>query len=165
MAECSGSIGRQVGVLSDRSGNISYVIVGDAKGLFIPELTDYPLGRKLLRGLRLIHTHLQIEQINQDDITDLSLLRLDALIAIGLKNGFPENIYLAHLSASDSEKPYMIKNPVLFQRLESSFENFNELISSIEDGLRSRRDGVDTKDRRERAILVSVSTGARYEQE
>ncbi len=165
MAECSGSIGRQVGVLADRSGNVSYVIVGDAKGIFIPELTDYPLGRKLLRGLKLIHTHLKNEQITQDDITDLSLLRLDALIVIGLKNGFPENIYLAHLSASDSEKPYMIKSPVFFQRLESSFENFNELISSIEDELQSRRDGVDTKDRRERAILVSVSTGARYEQE
>lgn len=167
MAECSSSIGRQVGVLADRNGNISYVIVGDAKGLFIPELTDYPLGRKLLRGLRLIHTHLKNEQINQDDITDLSLLRLDALIVIGLKNGFPENIYLAHLSVSNSEKPYMINSPVPFQKLDTAFKDFDIMISSIETDLQSRQDGTkfDIKDNRERAILVSVSTSARYEQE
>ena len=81
-------------MFADRSGNISYVIVGDARGIFIPELTSHPLGRKLLRGLRLIHTHLKNEHINQDDITDLSLLRLDALIAIGLKDGQAEDIYL-----------------------------------------------------------------------
>lgn len=167
MAECSSSIGRQVGVLADRNGDISYVIVGDAKGLFIPELTDYPLGRKLLRGLRLIHTHLKNEQINQDDITDLSLLRLDALIVIGLKNGFPENIYLAHLSVSNSEKPYMINSPVPFQKLDTAFKDFDIMISSIETDLQSRQDGTkfDIKDNRERAILVSVSTSARYEQE
>jgi GTP-binding protein HflX len=104
MAECSGSISRQIGVLADRSGNISHVIVGDAKGIFIPELVNYPLGRKVLRGLRLIHTHLKNEQINQDDLTDLSLLRLDALVTIGLRNGHVENISLAHLLSSDLKK-------------------------------------------------------------
>ncbi|NIO20741.1 MAG: GTPase HflX, partial [Candidatus Aenigmarchaeota archaeon] len=94
MANCSNSIGRQIGVLADRSGNISHVIVGDAKGIFIPELINFPLGRKVLRGLRLIHTHIKSERINQDDITDLSLLRLDALIVIGLKDGHPDTISL-----------------------------------------------------------------------
>jgi len=167
MAECSSSIGRQIGAIADRNGNISYVIVGDAKGLLIPELTDYPLGRKVLRGLRLIHTHLKNEQINQDDITDLSLLRLDALIAIGLKDGRPENIYLAHLLPSDSKITYEINTPVSFHKLDSAFDNFDTLISSIENELQSRRTGTgfDIKDKRERAILVSVSTGSRYEQE
>jgi len=166
MAECSSSIGRQIGAIADRDGNISHVIVGDAKGLFIPELTEYPLGRKLLRGLRLIHTHLKNEQINQDDITDLSLLRLDALIAIGLKNGRAENIYLAHLLPSDS-KPYEINGPVPVYRIDTAFEDFDVLISSIESELQSRRlgTGFDIRDNRERAILVSVSTGARHEQE
>ncbi len=162
MAECSGSIGRQVGVLADRSGNINYVIVGDAKGLFIPELTNHPLGRKILRGLRLIHTHLKNEQINQDDITDLSLLRLDALIVIGLKDGLPDNVYLAHISPSDPEKPYTVNGPVSFQRIDSAFENFDVLILSIEEEIQNRRTGFDTKDKRERAILVSVSTGSKY---
>ena len=71
-------------MLVNRKGGVYHVIVGDAKGIFIPELTHYPLGRKVLRGLRLIHTHLKSEKINQDDITDLSLLRLDSLIVIGM---------------------------------------------------------------------------------
>ena len=167
MAECSSSIGRQIGAIADRNGNISHVIVGNAKGLFIPELTDYPLGRKALRGLRLIHTHLKNEQINQDDITDLSLLRLDALIAIGIKDGRAENVYLAHLLSSDSKKGYEINNPVPFQKLDTAFKDFDIMISSIETDLQSRHDGTrfDIKDNRERAILVSVSTSARYEQE
>jgi len=165
MAECSSAIGRQIGVLADRDGDISHVIVGDAKGIFIPELTNYPLGRKVLRGLRLIHTHLKSEAINQDDITDLSLLRLDALIVIGLKDGQPDNVSLAHLFSPDPKTSYEIKGPFPFHRIETAFENFEAMVSATEDSLQSQRKGFDIKDRRERAILVSVSTGPRHEQE
>ena len=41
MADISNLVGRQVGVLVGRNGNISHVIVGDAKGIFIPDLTDH----------------------------------------------------------------------------------------------------------------------------
>jgi GTP-binding protein HflX len=165
IAGCSSAVNRQVGAIVDRSGNISHVIVGDAKGLFIPELTDYPLGRKILRGLRLIHTHLKDEQINKDDITDLSLLRFDALIAVGMRNGHPEHISMAHLSSPDSGKLYEIKGPVSVQKVETAFEDFDVMLSSIEAGFQSQRRGFDIRDRRERAILVSVSTGSRYIQE
>jgi GTP-binding protein HflX len=165
MSECSSTIGRQVGAVVDRDGNISHVIVGDAKGLFIPELSSYPLGRKVLRGLRLIHTHLKDERINQDDITDLSLLRLDALVAIGLKEGRPSHIYLAHLSTTDTDKQYDIKGPVSLHSMDTVFEDFDSMVSSIESTLQSQRRGFDIKDKRERAILVSVATGSKYEQE
>ncbi len=165
MADCSFSIGRQVGVIADRDGNISHVIVGDAKGLFIPELSAYPLGRRVLRGLRLIHTHLKNERINQDDLTDLSLLRLDALVVLGLRDGHPESVSMAYLSAEDSGKTYEIKGPVSLHTIDTSLDDFRTLVSSIESGLQSQRKGIDVKDRRERAILVSVSTGLKYEQE
>ena len=141
MAECSSSIGRQLGAVADRNGNITHVIAGDAKGLVIPDLADYPLGRKVLRGLRLIHTHLKNEQINQDDITDLLLLRLDALIAIGIKNSMPENISSALLKSSGSQKAYEITGPVPFHRLDASFENFDEMLSSLEDELGYQKSG------------------------
>ncbi|GBD97895.1 MAG TPA: GTPase HflX [Nitrospirae bacterium] len=165
MAECSGSIGRQVGVLADRSGNISHVIVGDAKGIFIPGLADYPLGRKVLRGLRLIHTHLKSEKINRDDITDLSLLRLDAVIVVGMKNGQPYNVSLAYLFSSDSGTSYEINSPIPYHGMEKAFKDFDIFISSIEKELRSRRGGLDIRDTRERAVLVSVSTAPRFAQE
>ena len=165
MAECSSAIGRQVGILADRQGNIVLVVVGDAKGIFIPELTTYPLGRKVLRGLRLIHTHLKSEKISSDDITDLSLLRLDAVVVIGLKDGLPDTVSMAHLYSPDSDMSYEIKGPVPFHGMERAYGNFDHLVSYIEDGLTSGQTGYDTKDKRERAVLVSVSTAPRYEQE
>jgi GTP-binding protein HflX len=49
--------------------------------------------------------------------------------------------------------------------MDKAFEDFDILVSSIEHELQSRRTGFDIKDLRERAVLVSVSTGQRYEQE
>ena len=165
MAECSSSIGRQVGVLVHRSGNISHVIVGDAKGIFIPELTNFPRGRRVLRGLRLIHTHLKSEGINQDDITDLSLLRLDALVVIGLKDGRPDSVSMAHLYSRDSESSYEIEGPFPFHGMDRELEDFDIFISSLEEALKSVQTGYNVDDKRERAVLVSVSTASRYDQE
>ncbi len=151
--------------MADRHGDICYVIVGDAKGIFIPDLTHHPIGRKILRGLRLIHTHLKSEKINQDDITDLSLLRLDALIVIGLKDGVPDNVSLAHLHSSKADETYEINGPVPFHGMDRVSKDFDILISSVEDALQSDRTGFNVDDKRERAVLVSVSTKSKYEQE
>jgi len=140
------------------------VIVGDARSIFIPELTDYPIGRRVLRGLRLVHTHLHNEGINQDDITDLSLLRLDALIAIMMSDGQPRGVSMAHLTSSDSRN-YKILGPFPFHAIDGAFGDFRILISSIEEEAGFKRRDVDLSDGRERAILVSVSTGPRHEQE
>ena len=165
MAECSFATGRQLGVLADRGGNITHVIVGDAKGVFIPELTDYPIGKKILRGLRFIHTHLKNEPVNQDDITDLSLLRFDALITIELKDGRPDTISLAHLFPSDPKAAYEVNGPVPFHGMDRVTGGFDHFISLAEGGIQSRRTGFDIRDNRERAMLLSVSTGPRHEQE
>ena len=165
MADISNSVSRQTGLLVDRSGSVSHVIVGDAKGIFIPDLTAYPLGRKVLRGLRLIHTHLNNEKMNQDDITDLSLLRFDALVVIGMKNGKADNISVANLLSSGEETSHEINGPFPLHGIDRALGEFDHFITLIEDGLESRRIGHDIKDKRERALLVSVSARSRYEQE
>ena len=154
-----------MGVLVDRGGSVYHVIVGDAKGIFIPELVNYPLGKKILRGLRLIHTHLKSEKINQDDITDLSLLRLDAVIVIGLKDNQPDNVSLAHLYSEDKDSTYEVKGPAPFHGMDRIFDDFDHFIELIEAGLTSGRAGYDVQDKRERAVLVSVSTASKYDQE
>jgi GTP-binding protein HflX len=53
------------------------VVVGDEKGLVIPEWRAYPLGRRAVRGLRLIHTHFRNEHFSEDDVTVLGVLGLD----------------------------------------------------------------------------------------
>jgi GTP-binding protein HflX len=51
-----------------------------------------------LRGLRLIHTHLNEEPLSRDDLTDLALLRLDAVAAVGVgPDGLPGKVFVAHL--------------------------------------------------------------------
>jgi GTP-binding protein HflX len=137
------------------------VIVGNSKGLFIPELEDYPLGRKALRGLRLVHTHLNEESLNQDDLTDLALLRLDLIAAVGVRKGLPGNIHVAYLMPEGSEKPFEIMQSQNFYNFELDFLPF---IESLEEEMERHR-VFSPDDRRERALLVSVSLMPRYEQE
>ncbi len=136
------------------------MIIGDAKGIFIPSLEDFPLGRKALRGLRLVHTHLQEEPLTQDDLTDLALLRFDLIAAVGVRNGFPGNIHVAYLSPSGKE-PFQIMHNENFHGFEMDFLPFIEALE--EEMERSRHFNPD--DKRERAILVSVSRRPRHEQE
>ena len=145
------------------------MIVGDAKGIFIPGLEDFPLGKKALRGLRLIHTHLKNEPLNQDDLTDLALLRLDIIAAIGVKDNLPEDIYVAHLMPQDSKNPIEVLSPENFYRFELDFASF---IESLEEEMDRRRVFAQSeiptrsgKDSREKAILISVSQKPKYEQE
>lgn len=161
LANLSTEIGRQIGVIITRSGEISHVVVGDKKGIFIPDLSDYPLGRKPLRGLRFIHTHIKREPLNQDDITDLSLLRFDLIAAISIKDSLPDNIYIAHLMPEKMEKTVVVLPPEDIYHLGIDFQAF---VESLEEEMQRQRT-FGPGDNRERAILVSVSTKPRYELE
>ena len=137
------------------------MIVGNAKGIVIPPLGEHPLGRSPLRGLRLVHTHLKEESLNQDDLTDLALLRFDLIAAISSKDGLPGNIYVAHLMPQGSEREIEVLPSHNFYAFKLDFKNF---IHALEEEM-ERAITFNQKDRRERAILVSVSTKPRYEQE
>jgi len=148
-------------VLITREGRISHVIVGDAKGIFIPSLEDYPIGRRPLRGLRLIHTHLKGEPLTRDDLTDLALLRLDMVVAIEVApTGIPDRLYIGYLLPPGAEKQIEIIGPVSIHSLNMDFSDF---ITSLEKEIDRNRVFVQSSE--ERAILISVSTAPRYEQE
>jgi len=119
------------------------------------------LGRKALRGLRLIHTHLYEEPLNKDDLTDLALLRLDLIAALGVKKGLPGNISLAYLMPHGSEKSYEIMQDESFYHFRLDFLTF---VTSLEEEMERSR-VFSPHDKREKAILVSVSFRPRYEQE
>ncbi len=98
LTELSREIGRQVGVLINRRGEVEHVIVGDARQLVLPDVGRARAGHARLRGLRLVHTHLKEEPLTRDDLTDLVLLRLDAVAAIvAREDGLPGKVYLATL--------------------------------------------------------------------
>ena len=163
MSNISYSIGRQIGVIIDRKGRILFVIIGDAKSIFIPDLSDYPLGKQSLRGLRLLHTHLKSEPLSEEDLTDLSLLRLDAIFAIGINNGSPGHLYWAYLLPGNSfQVPYEVLGPLDSFKFDIHFHNH---IDSLEDEMNlSRAQSFNFDDKRERALLVSVDNGPVNEQ-
>jgi len=165
LVEISLDIRRQIGILVNRQGIVDYVLVGDEKGLVIPELREYPLGRRPLRGLRLIHTHLQNEQITEDDLTDLALLRLDLLAVIFAWAGKRQiAAQLAWLSPAHVGSSTVVNPVTLFEKVDLECGCFlDELEHDLEKAAKVSVSGTRAL---ERAILISVTVeGTRQEAE
>ena len=149
--------GRQVGVLVDRRGDVTHVMVGDARSIEMPDWGRMRAGRGRLRGLRCIHAHLGDEALTRDDVTDLALLRLDAMIAIGTdEDGLPSKAYVASLRPADADGTsveYMEPLPPAQLDLD-----FREWIAALEEEL-ARQVRTREVSEGERAVLVSVSAG------
>ena len=157
LCQVSSECGRQVGVLLDRRGQIDHVIMGDAARLWLPDVGRLRAGRGRLRGLRLVHTHLKGEGLTNDDLTDLSLLRLDLVTAITLaKDGGPGMVHSAHLLPENPGKELWAQlDPEPAHRLTV---DFRELIRSLEEEF-ARASRVQEADRGlDRALLVHLRT-------
>ena len=157
LSEISREIRRQVGVLVDRRGDVQHVMVGNAHSIELPDWGRLRAGRGRLRGLRCIHTHLGGEGLTRDDKTDLLLLRLDAMVTIGVDNdGLPTLAHTAALSPADSDGEGM---EFLAPRPPAQIEiDFQAWVRDLEEAL-SRTVGTRAVGDDERAILVSVTAG------
>ncbi len=106
LTELSQDTRRQIGILIDRRGKIQDVLVGDAKQIEISGIGRYRAGQLRLRGIRFIHTHLKGEKLSPDDLTDLALLRFDAIAAIEVTDqGLPGKVFWAHLLPESGKTP------------------------------------------------------------
>lgn len=146
-------LGRQLGALIDRQGHVRVLIVGDAQRIFIPDLERR--GAVRLRGLRLVHTHLYQEPLSQEDLADLTLLRLDYITAITIDDhGLPASYYSAHVQPGNPG--YELEPP---RRPGTLTEDFTETMDALE---RSFREETKLKHAgpNQRAILVGVYTPA-----
>ncbi len=164
LAALSAELNRQLGLLINRRGEIEFVIVGEHGRIVIPAITRYRESSGRLRGLRCIHTHLSHEGLDQDDLLDLAFLRLDLMAALMVReDAFPGKVYVAHLLPSG-------RNGQLYAFLDPAYpwelrENFQELISSLEDELERLRPVKEVGDGADRAILISVTTRSKAEAE
>lgn len=156
LAEISTDIRRQLGILVDRQGAVAYVIVGDAKGLLIPTLPRERGVKGRLKGLRLIHTHLDASPLSQDDFMDLALLRLDLVAALTVAHGQAGPIEIAHLLP----QPVAGASWALIKARHAGALNtdFEALVASLEEELARLAPAKGGKGE-ERAILIGV-TGA-----
>ena len=159
LTELSQEIGRQLGVLLNRRGEVEHVIVGDARQLVLPDIGRARAGHARLRGLRLVHTHLKDEPLTRDDLTDLVLLRLDAVAAVvAREDGLPGKVYLATLMPwNTSGELYNLSEAPSLYELEFDAQ---AQIAALEQEM-ARVAPVRAVGVAGRAILVGVHTGDR----
>ena len=160
LTEVSRETGRQVGLLVDRRGQVAYVIVGDAHRLFIPDLSRHRAGSGRFRGLRLLHTHLRGEGLSRDDLTDLTLLQLDAVVLIqaGL-DGLPGGVEWAMLNpGAQPERGEAAHTQESRADVYNWEEDFRSLVEQREAAL-ARRDATRRVDGGESCLVIGVTTG------
>jgi GTPase len=162
LSTLSRELGRQVGVLLSRDGNIRNVILGDATHLELPDIGRLRGGTSRFRGLRLIHTHLKSEPLTQDDLNDLALLRLDLVAAIHVgEEGNAGKIELAHILPVMDGSPHQ-QEP--FRKIEArdvfsltfDFEDEIRALESEFSRLTGRKAGETQK---ERALVLCITPG------
>ncbi|HLV21055.1 MAG TPA: GTPase HflX [Polyangiaceae bacterium] len=133
LADASVETKRQVGALVHRSGDVDTVIVGSATGLMLPDIGRLRAAQGRFRALRLVHTHLFGEPLTEDDLTDLTRLRLDLVAAILITpEGDPRSwtwAYNVPVYDEQPRRPYEVVGPVPHGQ---PGPHFGELIESLE---------------------------------
>jgi GTPase len=172
LSELSHETRRQIGALIDRKGYVEYVIVGDARGIELPDFKRVRVAHDRFRGLRCVHTHLRGEELTRDDLTDLALLRLDLMAAIDVdeRTGLPGLVRAAHMLptaaseilANGQTNNFSFLKPAVASQLDV---NFITLIEALEAEMSRNRRTVKRAANTEAAIVVNVTTGAISEAE
>ncbi len=147
---------RAIGLIIDRRGRITDVIIGDAERLYLPELGRQRGGGKRFRGVRLVRSIRPNAGLTRDDLTDLSKLQLDLVAAIEVDDaGRPRGVTWAHLVPDNPQRLlWTIEHAKSTLELEDDFSLF---IAELEAEFEKKRDsnvtvGGDT------AMLVYVRT-------
>jgi len=156
LVEASMETGRQVGVLVHRSGQVDYVVVGDAGKLMLPDIGRLRASEGRFRGLRLVHTHLRSEPLTRDDLVDLVRLRLDLVAAIQIGHtGEARSIVYAHNVPTDGgAAPYREVGPI---PIGQAHLDVGALMADLEAELDRRAKGRAVRAKDGRAILVHVA--------
>lgn len=160
MAELSREIGRQLGVMIDRAGHLQMVVVGDRKRIEFPSLPQVRGASGRLKGWRCVHTHLDGEELSEDDLMDLLFLRLDLMAMLKVADdGLPERLYPAHLVPMPvAGKSWQFLTPVVVSQ---QSRDCREIIAALEEEFVRARPVKTVDAKGDRAILINVTTDSR----
>ncbi|MDX9834470.1 MAG: GTPase HflX [Desulfobulbus sp.] len=163
LAAVSTELNRQVGLLIHRSGQIESVIVGDYDRITIPAVTGAGAAGGRLSGLRCVHTVLGRGAVTEEDIMDLACLRLDLMGVLTVRDGLPELLHAVHLIPRQIDgRDWAELTPV---HPANQQQSCIELIEALENEFSRERPIREVDRGRDRAILISVSTGSRTQAE
>ena len=158
LTEISQQTGRRIGLLIDRAGRVDKVIIGDAHRVFLPDLGRNRAGSDRFRGVRLVLTSFGPEDLSEEDLTDLALLRLDAIVSIQvLQDGLPGAVHLGYLLPPDSDAPWRTERQPSVHDWEDDWVLF---IADLEEQFRKSQQ-LQSTDSGQRAILVGITLSDR----
>lgn len=163
LCQLSHQVGRQIGLLIDRKGNITHVIVGNRQRIVIPDISYFRYYPGRLKGVRCVHTHFGDKPLDEEDLTDLAMLRLDAMVVLSVEeSGMPGSVYAAYLLPPNPEgKRWEIQVWRHPSEVKLSFDSF---VSELENQM-AREMALKATTSEERAILISVTTRGKMEAE
>jgi len=164
LCQLSGELGRQLGVLLYRSGQVEVLMVGDRERIVIPALAGLRCGGGRLRGLRCVHTHLAAGGLSEEDLLDMLCLRLDCMAVLTMtREGLPDLLHVAHLlPETEAGRDYRLLPPV---HPAAARIHCLELVEALEEEFTRRRPVRDVERDRDRAVLVGVTSRPRGEAE
>jgi GTP-binding protein HflX len=170
LARLTADLGRQVGLVVSRRGEVVEVVVGGPESLEHPDPARLRRGASRLAGFSLLHTRLvkgaggaAAGAVNGADLGQLARRRWDLLAVLTVdERGLPLALHAAHLlpeavDGQDARRldPFVPGHPP---------EDFSRLVRSLEEELARQSAGREVG-RSGNALLVSVTTGARAEAE
>jgi len=178
LTDVAGDTGRMVGLLVDRKGAVSDVVIGEPTRMYLPDIGRQRAGAGRLRGLRLL-VALPVRgttparrplEVQHDLITDLERLRLDAVLVIeALQDGSPGRVALAtvlpdpELLADGSEVRHRVED---YRRIHDLTLDFDGFIAALEAELGRKEEKVKEAEaipgERDRAVLVGAYTAPKH---
>lgn len=159
MVGLAARLGRQIGVLIDRRGDVTHVLCGDANELQLPDLGRWGAESGRLRGLRLVHVHLKNEPLTADDENDLARLGLDLVCAVTHRRGVADLAYIGHLAAGAQDAAHKSVRPVTLlapMRWPAESLDVLTLLRGLDEELVRQRPAGRTVNARETALIIHV---------
>ncbi len=161
LAQATGRIGREISVYISRNGNIEDVSVGDANTVSMPTMR---VVRNIdrLSGVRCIHTHPNGSGALSDvDIGTLNASRLDAMAALGVRDGKPTTVYAAFVGdMEDGERVTVVYGPLRWFELPN--KKLLEEMAAADERLKTSAFAVSQAEP-ERAVLVGIENNEGYD--
>ncbi len=161
LADFTGRIGREISVYISRGGMIADVSIGDATTVSMPNMR---LVRNIDRlcGVRCIHTHPNGSGYLSDvDLGTLNSMRLDAMVAIGVRDGKPTSVYASFVGEMvEEERKPLIYGPMRHDRLPQ--RGLLDAIAEADARLKAPTYAV-TQSEPERTILVGIENNDGYD--
>lgn len=148
------NLNREIAVYINRRGRVIDITIGNYSTVNLSQVESQRRGNRLC-GVRCIHTHPQGRGIlSSIDINTLVNLKLDAMAAIGVQDGKPNDMYAATLNSEGfNEGAYIIHGPYTDEDITAP-----DLIGIIleTDKVLSGTTIEDVEDEQEIAILVGL---------